>query len=344
MSKYKMSAVVLSLSALLVTTGCESSSGESKEEFTYSSNESNQSDILLYGAFAYGPVEGLTYRCNISQKSSTTDEKGGFECYTVDYKVSFSIGDNLIASDIAIDKNITPYTLFSSEAAVINLTRLLLTLDADGNSSNGIKLDDTTAVNISQTGKTLNFKSLSFEEDMRDNFNISLIDAYSAMLDLYDFLEYDTSNLQTYIDEAYEKLKTEPITSGNGSLTTTIFGDHMIKFNWYSSYSGYSEVLARELDEEDRKGYFITTNGGGNFELTCSYKVESIYVRFKCENSGEDYISPYTTFPTMKIDTSYKIQIAEHSAYVYPEGSTIDYSGIITQLRFNSSTGYIEFE
>lgn len=92
------------------------------------------------GAFVDSPVAGLSYRT--STQTGTTDSSGSFN-YREGEMISFSLGDLLLGSFVG-SSVITPVEIsnaFSVEnTKVTNLARLLQTLDADNDPSNGIEL------------------------------------------------------------------------------------------------------------------------------------------------------------------------------------------------------------
>lgn len=120
---------LLGLTAV-IGSGCLSSSGSS-----------NRSATVHQGVFIDSPVTGLSYET--ATQNGTTDEQGNF-LYQSGETVRFSIGgiDLGTAPGQAV---LTPLELVedaadSSDPAVLNLSRFLQSLDADGNLSNGIQL------------------------------------------------------------------------------------------------------------------------------------------------------------------------------------------------------------
>ncbi len=99
---------------------------------------------LLQGVFLDSAVEGISYTGGGA--SGTTNSSGIFN-YTAGSKVTFSIGG--ITLGTATGKaTVTPIDVAGatdeSDQRVINMIRLLQTLDDDGNPDNGIKITSTT--------------------------------------------------------------------------------------------------------------------------------------------------------------------------------------------------------
>ena len=99
---------------------------------------------LLQGRFIDRAVQGLTYPSD--ETSGVTDENGTFTYYEGDI-VSFSIGDWVIGVS-AGDDIITPVS-FEDDGELdnysINLSRILQSIDEDGDLSNGINVSETVA-------------------------------------------------------------------------------------------------------------------------------------------------------------------------------------------------------
>lgn len=109
------------------------------------------------GFFIDSPVQGLTYTS--SSHSGTTDALGRFD-YEAGESIIFSIGDiNLPA--VTASKAIHVSDLYSgglSDTATINLARLLLTIDSDSDSDNGIQLSSTITSSAANSAlSNLNF-------------------------------------------------------------------------------------------------------------------------------------------------------------------------------------------
>lgn len=212
--------VVISLSALFIVTGCETGGGGGpvqSEEGTYRT-----------GYFVDSPVEGLGYRTLTF--AGTTDENGGF-MYVPGEPVTFFIGDIVLGS--AAGKNIiTPVDLGgrladTSNTRVINIARLLMSLDKDRQPGNGIQLskdiqDALSGIRIDLTRSDLdNDRGI---QQLLDRLNgmgiypeeageIGLIDASEARL----HLENTITMIESEEAEAEEALKNLPLTCSIGT-------------------------------------------------------------------------------------------------------------------------------
>lgn len=119
--------------ALSLLAGCFSGSGGSS---------SGSGDESVTGVFIDSPVSGLTY--SAGDAAARTDEQGRFK-YDSGQTLSFSVG-GLVLGSAAGAEVITPVDLVegadAGDVAVINISRLLQSLDSDGNLNNGIQITE----------------------------------------------------------------------------------------------------------------------------------------------------------------------------------------------------------
>ncbi len=123
---------LIGLSTVLIS-GCLSGSGSS----------SGTDSSWRTGSFVDSPVEGLLFRTDSNE--GVTDADGTFR-YRNGETITFTIGDLTLGSAPG-QSVLSPVDLIdnaddSSHPAVINMARLLQSLDADGNLTNGIQIDD----------------------------------------------------------------------------------------------------------------------------------------------------------------------------------------------------------
>lgn len=147
---------------VLLLAGC--GGGDKGEEVTSSIDVPQEKAT---GILIDSPVEGMLYRS--ATYSGITDFTGRFE-YKPGQLISFYIGEVLIAQ-VTGQKIITPQHLMKENSlrsqSVINLARLLQTLDEDSDPDNGIKISENTA-NIVSTfasdGFDFTLDDMAFEQ------------------------------------------------------------------------------------------------------------------------------------------------------------------------------------
>lgn len=147
---------------------------------------------LATGRFVDSAVEGLSYQT--ATQTGTTDSDGSFS-YVPGEEITFSIGD-IVLPEIRAEALITPLTVFSTgnigDPRVINLSRLLQTLDADGDAENGLTI--TGSAVASATGLSIDFGSSNFDNSVTNlvansgSVNTQLIDGETALGHLQETL------------------------------------------------------------------------------------------------------------------------------------------------------------
>lgn len=138
------------------------------------------------GVFIDSAVEGLTYKT--ATQDGTTNDKGEF-IYQLGEMVTFSIG-GISFPPVAVKAELTPFDIFStqdlSHQGVVNMLRLLQSLDEDGMPENGIKIIElahTLTENVTVSFTDNNFESL-IDSALASytGINNSLISEESAVL------------------------------------------------------------------------------------------------------------------------------------------------------------------
>ena len=114
------------------------------------------------GRFLDAAVSGLGYAT--ASGAGLTDADGGFD-YRGGETITFSIGDVTLPAVTARD-TLTALDLFGTSdtnaPAVVNLNRLLQTLDVDADPSNGIAIDEAAA--LAASGLSIDFAAAGFDE------------------------------------------------------------------------------------------------------------------------------------------------------------------------------------
>lgn len=192
----KSNKVILSVcgaSALVLISACGGSSG----------GGSNNSEAELTGRFIDSAVSGLTYRTET--RSGTTNTNGEFN-YLAGETIVFGLGD-LEFPAVTAAQILTPLELAGvtdiNDTGVVNMARLLQTLDQDCDPSNGISIGGE--VLLATAGMSLDFESPDFDLEVvnlvsnvgQQNPSCQvLVDASQAITHLQETLD----NLNTQID------------------------------------------------------------------------------------------------------------------------------------------------
>ena len=147
---------------LLFLTACGGGGSGSTPPVTPPTPDPTPSPTVLMGKFVDSAVEGLKYQT--ATQSGSTSKDGEFN-YVANETVTFSIGDIEFPATLGAEY-ITPLAIYNTDSlahkAVINMIRLLQTLDLDGMPSNGIEIPEMSHVLAS--GLTIDFNASNFDE------------------------------------------------------------------------------------------------------------------------------------------------------------------------------------
>jgi Electron transfer DM13 len=142
----------------------------------------------LSGIFVDSAVSGFRY--STTTYDGSTDQNGTF-MYAAGESVTFSIGD-IDFPAVAAASLLSPFDLAGTadtgDTALVNMARLLQTLDTDGDVDNGITIGEDA--HTFATGMTLDFASATFDADVANliansgSVNTMLVDANTAIAHL----------------------------------------------------------------------------------------------------------------------------------------------------------------
>lgn len=166
---------------LTILSGCDSTSSDTDFD-----------DGVRTGQFIDSPVANIAYRT--ATQSGFTNEQGEFLFHSGE-SVTFSIGGIDLPSAVA-RRVVTPLTLVgvdtASDTTVLNISRLLLSLDTDANPDNGIRIDNQahrTAQSLSLDFSAADFAALVTNLVANSgSVNTSLVSALAAQQHLEEQL------------------------------------------------------------------------------------------------------------------------------------------------------------
>ena len=166
----KFSLFIFTLSIIVGLAACGGSGGGGGDETSGTFQVAPNAGSLVtpspqpVGAIIDSAISGLNFVTNTN--SGITDSAGIFP-FVDGESITFSIGD-IILPTIPVIRTITPLDIFSStdsnNLSVINFSRLMQTLDVDGDPSNGITID--SAAHVAATGMSIQFDSPTFDTDV----------------------------------------------------------------------------------------------------------------------------------------------------------------------------------
>lgn len=190
-----------------------------------------------HGTFG-GPVHGLTYET--PTHGGVIGAEGGFSFFPGE-TVNLSIGDVYIGSAVA-DQRISPLDIFPSlevsDPAVVNLARLLLALDDDGQAQGAIDISEASALELQGAMATLGLVELDFADTAEmDQLLGMLVDELPTDDDTFAWLEQSVGskvmrrNVSKSPDYAVDKPKLDimpvwvPARTASGLPTTVDYSD-----------------------------------------------------------------------------------------------------------------------
>ena len=237
----------------VLLTGCGgSSSDNSSSGGGGDSGGGNNGGVAKTGYFLDSAVQGINFKT--ATKSGLTDSKGAFP-YNEGEEVTFSIGELVFPTATAI-QYITPLELAdttdSQDPQVVNIVRLLMTLDTDGDPNNGITIS-SDAKYVAPAG--LNFdqstEEFSTSPEVIDFISnagqttpvTTLISAEEATAHITETLK-DIENLDTYkevIGMFTLDANTDDIGTYNGILNIYSDGSYLMVEYYHTGDSDMDE-------------------------------------------------------------------------------------------------------
>jgi len=183
--------LIIILSSLLFA--CGGGSGENSDSENAVISPTQPAPQQFTGTFVDAPVEGLNY--TTETLSGTTNSQGEFN-YLANEKVTFSIG-GIIFPAVDAASVITPLNLFNTDdinnSLVVNVLRLLQSLDLDGIVSNGIQIP--SLVHELAQDITIDFSLENFDQQLdivlslASALNLTLVSADDATYHFQQTLE-----------------------------------------------------------------------------------------------------------------------------------------------------------
>ncbi len=280
--------IVLTIFAMLSACGGGSSSSSDGDDSTADTAQ---------GIFIDSPVQGLMYVSgNIS---GTTDENGQFTYY-VNEEVYFYIGSLPLGATIGTEI-VTPITLIegatdATNPAVINMIRLLQTLDSDGDAENGIVI--TTAM-------TEIIDSLSLDIDF--SLTVAEFEVDSDVLALLEAIPGVSGGTGRTLIDAETAIEHFTVTiEGEGDYDT-------------SDFIEITESEFNDLFDEDQQGVIrwimqtdgTTTISSEGLSATMSGSSKYVYASVWEQVSGDWYADSCTLDGLMLVETSDETSLEE---------------------------------
>lgn len=177
-------SIVAALGFAISACGGGSSSNDTANNNSSGGDQTQSGDVST-GRLIDAAVQGMDYVT--ATQSGTTNANGEFS-YKPGEKVIFKMGGHSFTS-VDAGNVITPLDLAGTDDindnAVVNIVRLLMTLDTDGDPSNGIAIDET----VKNTASQINFNVAPADFANESNVTALLSQAGKSASDLPDEAE-----------------------------------------------------------------------------------------------------------------------------------------------------------
>ena len=268
MEQFKKVLLVPAIASVLALTACGGGGGSSSDSSGEDNNNGGDVTASETGVFVDSPVSGINYTTS-SGESGKTNELGEYN-YAPGDTVTFSIGGIELPA-IEATGRITPADMgsgatdWSSDQTVVNILRLLQTLDSDGDASNGITIteaihtalqdvdldptvsesDFETQANtaINSTGKTLIAK-----EDAVNHFKTS---QSGDLIGSWVFVEDNgNANVLTFLNDSEYLIAHSKADDGDQDAASAEYGT----YEWDSAAG---ELVLTVTEESDNSGGLV---------------------------------------------------------------------------------------
>jgi len=299
------------------------------------------------GVFIDSPVEGLLYET--SSFSGETDVDGKFQ-YVAGETVKFYIGTYYLGEAKGATA-VTPYQLYpNDENAALRVARLLQTIDADNDASNGITL--VNQEQFSSLDSTVSPSSIYFEHELNNQLGLALTVTKAEAKQHLDKTITDakiqdttapvfTSAKAVSVKENQRTALTLRATDSQSSIRYSLAGTDAFSFNINATTGVVTFKVAP--DYETKKSYVITAIATdlANNEVRKNLTIKILDV--------DEYV-PDTTAPTFRSQNVVSVNENQTSALTVKatdSQSSIRYSlsgADAFHFNVNGTTGVVTFK
>ena len=153
-----------------------SSAPSSSSSLSSSSSSSSDGALTETGVFTDSAVAGINYQTTPGNQSGKTNALGEYQ-YVEGDSVTFSLSDQTTLPPVTATKRVTPADMADGNNAdvVINVLRLLQTLDEDGNPDNGITISQQTLDDLIGKNVEVNQDASAFETEAEASIGKTLV-------------------------------------------------------------------------------------------------------------------------------------------------------------------------
>ena len=249
---------------------------------TNQSSTTTQAAALQQGQFVDSAVSGLWFETET--QSGFTDENGFFS-FLAGESVSFYLGDTLLGT-VDAKSLVTPLDMLTDEDhpdKLQNMLRILQTLDADSDSSNGIEINEVTNDYLDQFALPLNSPAVLFEASSVVSEIISAVTNGSDLINAVDsFVHFRETLLSQRRDTQGEIILDLLDTTWDARISSTICEESETASLVYNfNVFGITTIGNHRLREVEDEFGEISCTAAGNGLLFNTYETDEL---FACAN------------------------------------------------------------
>lgn len=309
MKKLKKLALATAVSSAFILSGCGGSSGGSSGDSSSSNNDNNDSgdSSTVTGVFVDAPVAGINYTTTPGGISGQTNELGEYN-YVPGDTVVFSIGDTELPAVEATGR-ITPADMgsgttdWSSDQTVVNILRLLQSLDSDKDPGNGITISENVHTALQDIELDPTVSESAFETQVNSTINIILRDRESAVEhfensqagDLIGSWVFEESNgninVLIFLNDSEYLIAHSMADDGDQRAASAEYGT----YSWDSVSGEFSVTLVEQsdssgglIDETDPQTWNMQLKDGA---LVLTSEVDNEEIIFEAVSNAQDSLT-----------------------------------------------------
>lgn len=291
-------------------------------------------------------IEGLSYKSG-SNKGLTTAT--GWFAFKKDGKVQFSVGDFLVGNETTAAATLKLEDLFTSgetDAKYLKTLQVLLVLDSDLDSSNGIEIDPLVVLSAKNELKAIDLASTSFDTQyqtlvaqlkLSSNENVAVVTSANAIV-TYQKLEiqtllnekirdYDLPGIQLSIELPNNEIWHTAAGYANKESKTKMTVEHTLRIG--SATKTFVALLIMQLVDEGKltldqkvEEFFPGKFPHGD-EMTIKMLLNHTAGIFSFTNEFPGYEQVFNITPSKAFEDLWFYRYLGHSSFQYSNDSLI---------------------
>lgn len=292
------------------------------------------------------PIQGLSYKSG-SNKGLTTAT--GWFAFKKDGKVQFSVGDFLVGNETTAAATLKLEDLFTSgktDDKYLKTLQVLVVLDSDLDSTNGIEIDPLVVLSAKKELKALDLASASFDTQyqalvdqlkLSSNVNVAVVTSANALI-TYNKLEiqtllnekirdYDLPGIQLSIELPNNEIWHTAAGYANKDSKTKMDVEHTLRIG--SATKSFVALLIMQLVDEGKLTLDQTVEEffPGKFphgdQMTIKMLLNHTAGIFSFTNEFPGYEQVFNITPSKEFEDLWFYRYLGHSSFEYSNDSLV---------------------